>query len=429
MKTHLRAGLAATAAGVLLVAGWATFLTNRGARAASSNLLVITLDTTRADRLGAYGSRQVATPNLDWLARTGELFEQATTAAPLTLPAHCSLFTARYPPGHGVRDNNGFVLATNQATLAEILRARRFRTGAFPSSIVLDRRFGLNRGFDTYADDFDVKRGNGMDPDSLRRPAPETVDRAIRWLSASAGSPFFAWIHFYDAHAPYDPPEPYATRYRGRPYDGSIAFMDAQIGRLIDWLSERALLDRTVIVVLADHGESLGEHGEWTHALRLYESVVHVPLIVRAPTLRASGRRIRAAVRSVDVMPTVLSLLGIAPPPGIDGVSLVPLLTGASDDLGLEAYAETLYPKLRLGLNGGRTIRAGRLKLIEQDRMELYDVITDPREAHDLSVSYPAIVERLKERLDDYRGEPCRLAPALDLEYTRRLAALGYVNR
>lgn len=389
------------------------------------NALVITLDTTRADHVGAYGGH-VATPNLDWLARTGTLFEQATTVAPLTLPAHCSLFTGRFPPRHGVRENRGFVLPPTETTLAEILHARGYRTGGFPASVILDRQQGLDRGFDMYDGNF---LDRSADWTALRRTANDVVDRAIRWVGGGGSSPFFAWVHFYDAHAQCRPPDPYRSMYPGDAYSASVAFMDGQIGRLVNWLAGRHLLDRTLIIVIADHGEGLGEHGEWTHALRLYQGVLRVPLIVRAPGRVAGARRVAALVRGVDVMPTVLDVLGIRATSPMDGVSLVPLITGAQKDLQLEAYSETLYPALRRGWPAGHALREGRYKLIAQGREELFDVVADPAELHDLVAAQPLLASRMSARLKLL--DTGTIAPPRDGDADRRarLAALGYVQR
>ncbi len=410
------------------VAGVAVFValaTAAGFRQpARPNVLVITLDTTRADHIGAYGGR-VATPYLDWLARTGVLFEQATTVAPLTLPAHCSLFTGRFPPHHGVRENRGFVLPPKETTLSEILRARGYRTGAFPASVILDRRQGLSRGFDRYDGDFPDKP---PDWTALRRTADQVVDRALRWIDGRRSSPFFAWLHFYDAHAPRTPPDPYRSMYPGDTYSASIAFVDGQIGRLLNWLAGRRLLDRTLIVVIADHGESLGEHGEWTHALRLYQSVLHVPLIVRAPG-RPVGARVAALVRTVDVMPTLLDMLGFGATSPMDGVSLVPLVTGSEKDLHLDAYSETLYPALRRGWPAGHALREGRFKLIEQDREELFDVVADPGEVCNLAGTEPLLASRMSARLEVLSAGVIAVPRGDDADRRSRLAALGYVGR
>src|SRR6476661_8233462 len=308
------------------------------------NLVLVTLDTTRADRIGAYGARDVETPTFDSLAQSGVLFEQAVSVAPLTLPAHSSLFTGRFPPEHGVRDNGGFFLGPEQVTLAEVLKARGYRTGAFVAAYVLDSKWGLNQGFDTYFDDFDLSQSRAVSLSAIQRPANEVLDKALPWIEQSNGTPFFAWIHFYDPHAPYRPPEPFATKYKGHPYNGEIAFADSQIARLISTLQSRGLYDRTVIVVMGDHGESLGDHGESAHGFFVYNSVTHVPLVIRAPFTATAHRRIADPVRSVDIMPTMLDLLGMPAASGISGASLVPLLTGAKNELGLDAYSEAMYP-------------------------------------------------------------------------------------
>src|SRR3954464_12517712 len=226
------------------------------------NLVIVTLDTTRADRIGAYGSHEVETPTIDRLASEGVLFEQAVSAAPLTLPAHSSLFTGKFPPEHGVRDHGGFFLGPDQVPLAEILKSRGYRTGGFVAAYVLASKWGINQGFDTYFDDFDLSHVRAVSLSAIQRPANEVLDKALPWIEQSAGGPFFAWIHLYDPHAPYRPPEPFATKYKNHPYNGEIAFADSQIARLVSALQTRGLYDRTVIVVMGDHGESLGDHNE-----------------------------------------------------------------------------------------------------------------------------------------------------------------------
>jgi len=234
------------------------------------NLVIITLDTTRADRIGAYGARDVETPAIDALAREGVLFDQAVAVAPLTLPAHSSIFTGRFPPEHGVRDNGGFFLDDAQVTLAEVLKGRGYRTGGFVAAYVLDSKWGISQGFDTYFDNFDLSQTRGISLGSIQRPANEVVDRALPWILEAKDGPFFAWLHFYDPHTPYRPPEPFLTRYKGHPYNGEIAFMDSQVGRVVEKLKSLGLYDRTVIVVMGDHGESLGDHGEAAHGFFIY---------------------------------------------------------------------------------------------------------------------------------------------------------------
>jgi arylsulfatase A-like enzyme len=423
--------LAAALSGLLVALGLAVPSAWRAlasvGRPAAVNVLVVTLDTTRADRLGAYGGTRVATPNLDWLARTGVLFEQATTAAPLTLPAHCTLFTGLFPPGHGVRENAGFLLGLRTPVLAALLQERGYRTGAFVASYIVRATTGLARGFGTFADT--LTRGPRGDPpgDGLRLPADVVTDRALAWLGQSR-APFFAWVHFYDAHAPCQPPEAYLLASGGNAYNAAIGFMDVQAGRLIGWLRARALLDRTVVVVIADHGESLGDHGEITHARRLFESVLHVPFILRAPSAGFAGTRVGGVVRSVDVLPTVLALAHVPAPTGLDGVSLVPLIArgAATDDL--EAYAETLYPWLRRGQPPGFSIRRGNLKLIDQGEQSLFDVGEDPAETRNLNAARPDVVRSLATRLEVLKKGSRPSGRSLDPDVLARLQALGYVG-
>src|SRR3954449_3239065 len=256
------------------------------------NLVIVTLDTTRGDRIGAYGSHEVETPTIDGLASEGVLFEQAISAASLTLPAHSSLFTGKFPPEHGVRDNGGFFLGADQLTLAEVLKRRGYRTGGFVAAYVLASKWGINQGFDTYFDDFDLSQVRAVSLSAIQRLANEELDKALPWIEQSSSAPFFAWIHLYDPHAPYRPPEPFATKYKGHPYNGEIAFADSQIARLISTLQARGLYDRTVIVVMGDHGESLGDHGESAHGFFVYNSVTHVPLVIRSPFSATRPRRI-----------------------------------------------------------------------------------------------------------------------------------------
>jgi arylsulfatase A-like enzyme len=322
------------------------------------NLLVVTLDTTRADHLGAYGFQSISTPNIDWLARDGVLFLQTSAAAPLTMPAHASLYTGRFPFGHGVRDNGDSALDPGETTLAEVLQEQGYGTAAFVSSVVLASSRGLNQGFDVYKDDFAAV------PGGLRRQANEVTDDALRWLARAGSSRFFAWLHFYDAHAPYQPRSPYLESYPARPYDAQISFMDEQLGRVLDFLRQADLLDRTIVVVIADHGEGLGDHREAGHGIFIYDSVIRVPLIIRTAFAGLRARIVDAVTRSVDVMPTLLDLLDLPAPDGIDGRSLVPLMTGQASTLNLDAYSESMYPRLRLGWSDLRALRIGSVKVI-----------------------------------------------------------------
>lgn len=385
------------------------------------NILIITLDTTRADVLPAYGGVNLETPALDRLAREAVVFEQASTSAPLTLPAHCSLFTGLFPPHHEVRDNADAPLGDAKVTLAEVLHASGLRSAAFVASAVLGARRGLAQGFDTYSDGqqapFNAR---------LRRRGNVVVDEAVEWINRRSDAPFLAWVHLYDAHAPYALVEPYRTMYEDVPYLGAIAFMDAQIARLVNALETAHLLDRTMIVVAADHGEALGEHGEDGHGMLVYQSTVHVPLLMRIPGVMP--KRVPDLVRLVDVMPTVLDVLGYALPPG-DGISLRSLMTGGVAHLDQEAYSESLYPR-RFGWSDLRALSDGRFKFVSAPRPELYDLKNDPGERRNLYEKRPRIAAAMAARLtmlgvsaakDDERLR------GLDRESVERLSALGYI--
>jgi choline-sulfatase len=404
-----------------------------GVRRTDLNVVVVTLDTTRADHIGAYGARDVETPVVDRLAREGVLFEQAESVTPLTLPAHSSIFTGKFPPEHGVRDNGGFYLGPEQITLAEVLKERGYRTGAFIAAFVLDSKWGLNQGFETYFDDFDIAKAREVSLSAIQRPGNEVVDKALPWIEQVKDSRFFAWIHLYDPHTPYRPPEPFQTRYKDHPYNGEIAFADSQVGRVVQLLQSLGLYERTVLVVLGDHGESLGDHGESTHGFFIYESVNHVPFVIRAPYSLTQGRRVADPVREVDVMPTILDLLGVEGPKGIPGVSLVPLMTGARRELGLDAYSETMYPLHHYGWSDLRAIRSGRYKVIDAPRPELYDLERDPKETTNLFEQRRTLGEGMIGRLRGIEAGFSRTVAALpagdvDPEARARLAALGYVG-
>jgi arylsulfatase A-like enzyme/Tfp pilus assembly protein PilF len=400
------------------------------------NLLVITLDTTRADRIGAYGYTDIETPTIDRLAREGVLFEQTTATAPLTLPAHCSIFTGKFPPEHGVRDNGGFFLSPKQLTLATILRRQGLRTGAVVAAFVLDGKWGLNEGFETYVDDFDLSKRGGFGLGDVQRPGNEVVDKALPLLEKVKGQRFFAWLHFYDPHTPYEAPEPFKSRYVNHPYNAEIAFMDSQISRVVDFLERNNLLERTIVAIIGDHGEGLNQHGEGSHGFFIYQSTARVPFIIRAPFDLLRGRRVADPVRSVDLMPTVLDLMGM-PVPGkaaIAGTSLVPLMTGQKQTLDLEAYAEAMYALHHFGWSDLRAWRAGRYKVIDAPRPEMYDLERDPHETTNIYAERKAVADsmiaRLRQQEKEAPGENEDAKPAqeVDPETRARLAALGYVG-
>ena len=397
----------------------------RNALPPPANVLIVTLDTTRADRLSAYGFQSASMPAIDRLAREGIVFQQATTVAPLTLTAHSSLLTGLYPPHHGVRDNADRPLDPAHRTLAEILHGRGFQTAAFVGAAVLSADRGLARGFDLYRD----TTASGPDaPRTVRRPGNEVVDDAVRWLNGHDDSPFFVWVHLYDAHAPYRPPEPYRSQYSTDQYEGSLVFLDSQVGRLIQALESHHQLNHSLIVLAGDHGESLGDHGELEHGIFLYESVLHVPLIMRVPGV--TPQRFAAITSLVDVMPTVLGFLRLPSIP-VDGLDLTSAIRGATAPVDRSVYSESLFPQ-RYGWSALRALHDGRSKFIDAPRPELYDLETDPFEEHNLyttgSITATTIARRLDElyaRGFEASGGEVDPVPA-DLK--ERLAALGYLG-
>lgn len=387
-----------------------------------SNVVVISLDTTRADRLPAYGFSGMTTPALDRIARQGMVFDCAETVAPLTLPAHTSLFTGLYPPHHGVRDNADApaVGVAAAPTLAEILRARGFRTAAFVGSVVLSRSRGLARGFDTYSDG----AYDGLPP-PRRRDGSIVIDEASAWIDRQDGAPFFLWVHLYDVHGPQRLPIEYRRAY-GDSYEGGLAYADAQVGRLLNSLERKGVIPSTAVIVAGDHGESLGDHGEREHGIFVYESTMHVPLIVRSPGARRGHAD--GLVSLVDVLPTVVDLFGLPRPSGLDGVSLVPALRGRRLPE-REVYAESMYPS-HLGWGPLRMLRRERMKYIEAPRPELYDLATDPFERRNLVSERPAAADGMRARLAAIAAISPRYAAAgaPDVETARGLAALGYIS-
>ncbi|MFQ5791069.1 MAG: sulfatase-like hydrolase/transferase, partial [Acidobacteriota bacterium] len=401
------------------------------------NVVIVTADTLRADKLGAYGNRRIATPHLDALAASGVLFENAATAVPSTLPAHASMFTGTYPLYHGIRDNGGYYLEPGQVTLAEALKERGYATGAFVAAFVLDSRWGLDQGFDRYFDDFHFSRFEKVGLDTVYRRGDEVLKEALAWMDSVSNGRFFSWIHFYDPHSPYEPPEPFRSRYDNAPwglYDGEVAYVDSLMGELLEWLEAKGLTESTIVVFIGDHGESLGEHGELTHGYFVYDATMHVPFILKAPLPSLRGRRVAAQVRTIDLMPTVLELAGVDIPSSVQGESLLSLATGHAEELNLVAYGESYLPRYHYGWSELKSLRTGKLHYIDAPRTELFDVRADPREQANLAPQRAGTVLRLKKQLEEIRalysveGIDNRIPAALDPETQARLAALGYLG-
>ena len=392
------------------------------------SVLLVTLDTTRADHLGPYFAANIETPTLSELAENGVVFERAYSVAPITLVAHSSLLSGLYPFEHGVRNNGLHYLSSEVETLAERLQSVGYRTAAFVAAAVLDRRYGLDQGFELYDDD--LSRGRSRAPRAVPdRPAEAVVDSVTHWLDELPGDElFFAWAHFYDPHSPYAPPSPFRERYRGRPYDGEIASMDAEIGRL---LAHPRLGDETIVVVVGDHGESLGEHEERTHAILTYDATLRIPWIMRIPDGPA-GLRVETPVSQVDLVPTLLELLGERRAAQVSGLSLLPLLAPESFVEDRVLYSETFLPFYTYGWAKQRVLRSGAWKYIDAPSPELYDLGLDPQELSNVVEQQPGVAEDLRRDLEELlaAAENPDLVETLtlDVEALETLRSLGYVS-
>lgn len=402
-------------------------------RTSRPNVLIITIDTLRADHLGVYGYAPARTPVLDRLAAEGLLCTNAIASAPITMPAHSSIFTGLFPPAHGVRDNGAYALGEDAVTMAERLRDENYTTQAFVSALVLNRRYNLDQGFESYDDELWAE-----DEPKLfmirERQAPKTTDRVLAWLTTwnrdGRKKPFFTWIHYFDPHQPYRAPN--ADRVLSpTPYDAEIASVDRQIGRIISSLREQNLLDETIVIVTADHGESLGEHGEKTHAVFLYDATVRIPLIVRYPPLFESSVY-DGAVRSVDLAPTVYEALGLSPQPNVDGRGLLKAFRGKQSPPALAQYSESLLSEVGFGMAPLFAIRDGGYKYIRAPRPELYDLRADPRELTNLVAREPRMARRMDAALSRLVASSSQHAikaasNPMTREIEESLQALGYL--
>ena len=400
--------------------------------ARGADVVLVTLDTTRPDRLGCYGG-PVATPAVDALAARGVRFDAAIAVAPITLPAHASILTGLYPPSNGVRSNGEYRLGPGPATLAELLRATGRKTGAFVSAFVLDGRYGLGRGFDTYDDRVSAAKGPSFPSGTQERRADATTDAALAWVARQKkGDRIFLWVHYFDPHAPYDAPEPWTSRFPGRPYLAEIAFVDGQIGRLAKGLASAGRLESALVVVVGDHGESLGEHGETTHGVFVYDSTVRVPLLLRPPGgLPKPAVVADRVVSQVDLLPTILDLLGLPDRAERDGVSLL-----APAAPGRAVYAESLMPYLDFGWAPLHALRRRDAKVVFAPRPEYYELAADPAEARNLAAAPGGLPRGGRELAADLRGRldawsrrpvPTEQVP-LSEEERARLASLGYLT-
>ena len=432
-------------------AGHSSARKTRGPKNVFPNIVLITLDTTRADRMGFLGSRRGLTPNLDGLARQSAVFTRAYAQVPLTSPSHATILTGTYPQYHHVLDFPD-VLGEDLPYAPAILQSHGYHTAAFIGSLALDPHGGapgFDRGFDVYDAGFSSAKflAERDRYNSIERRGDEVVSRATTWLNHNPRDPLFMWVHLYDPHEPYDPPEPYKRRYAAEPYDGEIAYMDSAVGKLLRELITLGLYDGAMITVMADHGESLGAHGEDTHGFFLYDETIHVPLVIKLPHARAAEKRIENRVELVDVMPTMLQTAGIAVPAEVQGESLLGLMTtkGEAEQSAAAnfwhnraAYAESDYPHLAFGWSALQSLRTGRYLYVQAPKRELYDQTIDPEAEHNLASTSIAVADTLAGQVHAFLDKTTskREAPklsdekvaALDPALQQTLASLGYVT-
>jgi arylsulfatase A-like enzyme/cytochrome c-type biogenesis protein CcmH/NrfG len=406
--------------------------------AEAPNIVFITVDTTRADRMGFLGSKRGLTPSLDTVARQGVVFERAYSQAPLTPVSHATIFTGTYPQFHTVTDF-GHALPTLLPFVPEILQKSGYHTAAFIGSLILDPKAsmapGFDRGFDYFDAGFHPKHSpNESRYDTVERRAGDVVRHAKAWIDKNPKPPFFVWIHLYDPHAPYDPPAPFDTRFKD-PYDGEIAYADASLGKLFTYLRQRGIYEHTLIVMMSDHGESLGAHGEAMHGIFLYDETIHVPLLFKLPEKLLAGRRVSCRVRLIDVAPTLLSMLSLPLPPTFQGESLVPLMKGGAKGStpDLPAYAETDYPHRAFGWSALRSLRTSKYLAIRAPKPELYDESQDHGDQRNLASSSPAVtttllaqLNALRDKTASYHDTPEKVS--LTSDQSANLAALGYAG-
>ncbi len=395
------------------------------------NVVVVTVDTLRPDHLHCYGYSNIETPAMDGIAQRGVLFENAVAQTPLTPPSHASIFTGQNPNVHKVRNTGGFVLQSSAHPIARILHEQGWDTAAFIGSAVLKKLFGFDNGFDVYDDEMPRPGKRNEFREDPERKASVVVDRAIGWLDKrSSDKPFFLWVHIYDPHIPYNPPAEFAQKYKTRPYDGEIAYSDQQLARLFDAVESKSARDRTVIAVLSDHGESLGEHGELTHGVFIYDSTLRVAFMMAAPGIPA-GLRVKQQARTIDFLPTLLEVMGGRAPSYVQGVSLVPAFSGKSAATDI-AYAETLYPKMNMNWSELRAIRTNRWKYIRAPRSELYDLTADPGEMKNVIQEHGPEVSKFEAQMKNIispggNGTEKVDTAMMDERVMDQLKSLGYL--
>ena len=402
-------------------------------RSPSLNILLITVDTLRADYLSCLGSRKVKTPHMDRMAEQGILFEKAFAHNVVTLPSHINILTGTLPLYHGVQDNAGFRLGEEAITLSEILKQEGYKTGAFIGAFPLDDRFGLDQGFDLY-DDYYGDTTAQNDFAFVERRAEDVVRRAVEWIDQNRQESWFCWIHVYDPHAPYNPPPSFRERYPDDSYGGEVAYSDFALGKVFEFLKEAALEENTLVILTSDHGEGLGEHQEPTHGVFAYNTTLHIPLIVYQPKLFPVHKTISRMVRHIDIMPTVLDITGYKVPDEVQGASLVPIINDPTKGKAEDCYFEALTPHLNRDWAPLQGVLSGRFKYIDLPIEELYDIESDYKEENNLAEKDKSTVKKLNERLQtqikEYSAKASGSTRRLkeDAETLKKLRALGYVS-
>ena len=402
-------------------------------RSPSLNILLITVDTLRADYLSCYGGKKVGTPQIDHLAERGILFEKAFAHNVVTLPSHINILTGTYPLYHGVQDNAGFRLGEEAITLSEVLKQEGYKTGAFIGAFPLDERFGLNQGFDLY-DDYYGDTTAQNDFSFVERRAEEVVRRAVEWIDQNRKENWFCWVHVYDPHAPYNPPPSYKEKYPGNFYAGEVAYSDFALGNLFGFLRENELEKNTLVVITADHGEGLGDHQEPTHGVFAYNTTLHIPLIIYQPRIFPEPKAVRRMVRHIDLMPTVLDIVGIKIPREVQGHSLIPIIRDPEKEKVEDCYFEAMTPYLNRDWAPLQGVLVDKFKYIDLPIVELYDVESDYKEENNLAAQDKSTVEKLNKRLQSlikkYSSKTTREAKKVkeDPETLEKLRALGYVG-
>lgn len=408
------------------------------------NVILITLDTVRADRMGFLGSPLRLTPNLDSLAKQSVVFTHAYSQVPLTTASHATILTGTYPQFHQVIDF-GVPLAPDLPYAPDILRARGYKTAAFIGSLILDPTArsapGFDRGFDKFDAGFHRRRPGENRYQAIERRGGEVIAHALAWLNQHPGGPYFLWVHLYDAHDPYDPPEPFKSRYASAPYDGEIAYADSVVGKFLSQLRVRGLYDGALIGVMADHGEALGEHGEDTHGIFLYDETIQVPLLLKLPGAKAAGKRIESRVGLVDVLPTMLQAIGVPVPAEVQGESLLAMMKAPLARAGTgrapvntpdrPAYAESDYPHRTFGWSPTHAWRTGKYLYVEAPQRELYDQSADPKAARNIAPVSKAVADTLAGQLLGFQQKTTNSKEAPKVSFDpglqERLNALGYV--